>query len=66
MTENNDGDFGEDFAGYSWKMAVEDAAFDTYEELAWLAKPLQRVELTVLWSATPYSYSLTYYGQRVE
>jgi general secretion pathway protein I len=65
-TENNDGDFGEDFAGYSWKMAVEDAAFDKYEELAGLAKPLQRVELTVLWSATPYSYSLTYYGQREE
>jgi general secretion pathway protein I len=64
--ENDDGDFGENFSGYSWKMAVEDAVFDEYQELAKLAKPLQRVEITILWSAAPYSYSLTYYGQKVE
>ena len=31
----------------------------------WLTwkKPLQKVELTVLWSETKFSYSLTYYGR---
>jgi general secretion pathway protein I len=62
--ENDDGDFGADFPGYSWKMAVQIAAFEDHQDLANLKRPLQRVELTVRWSTTPYSYALTYYGQR--
>ncbi len=64
--ENDDGDFGEDFPGYSWKMAVQIAAFENHQDLAGMKKPLQRVELTVRWSTTPYSYVLTYYGQRLK
>lgn len=64
--ENDDGDFGPDFPGYSWKMAVQVAAFENHQDLAAMKRPLQRVELTVRWSTTPYSYALTYYGQRLK
>jgi general secretion pathway protein I len=63
VAENGDGDFGEDFPGYTWKMVVEDATFDGPEVLADLEKPLQRVELTVVWNELPYSFSLTSYGR---
>ncbi len=64
--ENDEGDFGEDFSGYRWKMVVEVAALENHQDLAGMKRPLQRVELTVRWSTTPYSYALTYYGQRLK
>jgi general secretion pathway protein I len=64
--ENDEGDFGEDFAGYRWEMAVEGAIFENLQDLAAMKRPLQRVELTVRWSAAPYSYVLTYYGQSLK
>jgi general secretion pathway protein I len=63
VAENSDGDFEEDFPGYSWKMEVEDAVFERPKALASLVPPMQKVELTVLWSGSPYSYSLLYYGR---
>lgn len=63
---NDDGDFGEEFPGYSWKIETENAFFDSPEALTNLAKPLQKIELTVLWNETPYNYTLTYYGRRQE
>ena len=61
--ENDDGDFGEDFTGYKWKVEVEDAEFTTSEVLAALTKPLRKVSLTVWWSDTPYSYTIPSYGR---
>ncbi len=63
---NDDGDFGEEFPGYSWKIETENASFDSPEALTKLVKPLQKIELTVLWNETPYSYTLTYYGREQE
>jgi general secretion pathway protein I len=60
---NDDGDFGDEFPGYSWKVETERASFDSPEALAKLEKPLQKIELTVLWSETKFSYTLTYYGR---
>jgi general secretion pathway protein I len=62
-SDNDEGDFGDEFPGYSWKIETENATFDSPEALANLEKPLQKVELTVLWSETKFSYSLTYYGR---
>jgi len=59
---DDEGDFGDDFPGYSWKVETEDANFDSPEALAHLEKMLQKIELTVLWGKTNFSYSLTYYG----
>ena len=63
---NEDGDFGEEFPGYTWKVETENASFDSPEALTNLARPLQKIELTVLWNETPYNYTLTYYGRRQE
>ncbi len=63
---NDDGDFGEEFPGYSWKIATETAFFDSPEALTNLAKPLEKIEVTVLWSETSFNYTLTYYGRRQE
>jgi general secretion pathway protein I len=63
---NDDGDFGEEFPGYSWKIATETAFFDSPEALTNLEKPLEKIEVTVLWSETSFNYTLTYYGRRQE
>ena len=60
---NDEGDFGDEFPGYSWTIETENARFDNPEALANLENPLQKVELTVLWGETNFNYSLTYYGR---
>ncbi len=63
---NDEGDFGEEFPGYTWKLDTEEATFDNIDTLANLAKledPLKKLELTVLWTGTKFSYTLTYYGR---
>lgn len=59
---NDDGDFGDEYPGYTWEIEAENAIFDSPDALGNLEKPLQKVELTVSWSETRYSYILTYYG----
>ena len=63
---SDNGDFGEDFPGYIWKLETEDASFDSVDGLTSLAKlenPLKKLELTVSWTGTKFSYALTYYGR---
>lgn len=63
---NDEGDFGDEFPGYSWKIETETASFDSPEalvNLSKLEKPLQKIELTVLWSESKFQYLLTYYGR---
>ena len=64
--ENDEGDFGADFPGYSWKMTVRVASLANHQDSAGMKRPLQRLDLTVRWSTTPFSYALTYYGQRLK
>ncbi len=66
---NDEGDFGEDFQGYTWKLETDNATFDGIDSLANLEKkesPLKKVALTVLWTGTKFSYTLTYYGRWLE
>ncbi len=60
---DGEGDFGEEFGGYSWKMEVEEANLEL-ETPVELSNPLQKIELTVQWSGSPFSYTLTSYGPR--
>jgi general secretion pathway protein I len=63
---SDEGDFGEEFPGYRWKIETDTAIFDGSEVLTNLEKlenPLQKVELTVLWSESTFQYVLTYYGR---
>jgi general secretion pathway protein I len=64
--ENDSGDFGDDFPGYGWELEVEDADLDGFESLADLEEGLQRVDLKVAWSDSPYSYALRYYEYRTK
>lgn len=63
---NDDGDFGEEFPGYSWTIETEDALLNRPEALTKLAKPLQKIAVTVLWNETNYTYTLTYYDREQE
>lgn len=60
-----EGDFGEDFVGYNWKMETKDAELDLQTPLK-LKKPLQKISLTVLRNGSPFTYTLTSYGQMVK
>ncbi|MFW2367401.1 MAG: type IV pilus modification PilV family protein [Desulforhopalus sp.] len=64
--ENDEGDFGDDFPGYSWNIEAEDAIFDRPEGLVDLERPLKKIVLDVTWSESNYSYQLVYYGRPVE
>lgn len=64
--ENDDGDFGDEFPGYTWTIEAEDALFNRPEGLVDLARPLKKIDLVVSWSESNYSYQLIYYGRPVE
>lgn len=64
--ENDDGDFGEEFPGYTWTVEAEDALFNRPEGLVDLARPLRKIDLVVSWSESNYSYQLIYYGRPVQ
>lgn len=60
--EDGDGDFGEDFPGYAWKVEVQDA--DLSEVLppsTNLDPPLQRLDVTVSWGSAGLSHTLRCY-----
>lgn len=59
--ENNEGDFGEDYPGYLWKVVVQDADFEKLPSLEKLEKPLQRVDLMVSKSEERHLFSLRCY-----
>ncbi len=61
---SNEGDFGEDFPGFSWKATAQDAMVDNFSDLEALDPPVQRVDLTVSWEGEQYSMTFTYYGRR--
>ena len=63
--ENDEGDFEDDFSGYTWEIEVSDASLESFETLETIQDPLQQVTLTVSWSETTYTYSITYYEFRL-
>ncbi|MBW1635670.1 MAG: prepilin-type N-terminal cleavage/methylation domain-containing protein [Deltaproteobacteria bacterium] len=60
------GDFGEEFSSYIWLLEVADANLEEIEPLADMGNKIQRIDLKVEWSDSPFSYSLRYYGYRIE
>ena len=59
--ENNEGDFGEDYPGYLWKVVFQDADFEELPSLEKLEKPLQRVDLMVSKNEERLLFSLRCY-----
>lgn len=60
---NDEGDFGEDFPGYTWQLEVEQAQFDNVEQLSLLQEPLYKVDLTVTWGEGGLTTMATYYSR---
>jgi len=60
---DNDGDFGDNYPGYMWKLIIEDASFEDLDALNELDTPLVRAELSVVWSDSNMQYNLVYYGR---
>lgn len=62
---DDEGDFGENFPGFTWRVEVSNADLADLEGLGELQPPLERVELTINWEGNPFATTLTYYGREV-
>ena len=63
--ENDEGEFEDGFSAYSWKVEVSDTPLQSFAILENIEDPLQQVTLTVSWSETTFTYSLTHYERRL-
>lgn len=60
--ENGDGNFGDDYPGYTWKVEVQEADLqDILPALADLEAPLQRLDITVSWENENLIYGIRCY-----
>ena len=64
--DNNQGDFGAEYPGYTWHIDVEDMGVTNRQLPPGITKKLQRVSLAVAWGETKFLYILTSYVQRQE
>ncbi len=60
---NDEGDFGEAYPGFRWKIEIDDLYLTEPEILADMERPFQQVTLTILWGNGPYSHTIAYYLQ---
>ncbi len=60
---NDEGDFGEAYPGFRWKIEIDDLYLTESEILADMERPLRHVTLTILWSDSPFSHTVDYYFQ---
>lgn len=60
---NDEGDYGDDYPGFRWKIEVDDVFFDVRELVVDPDRPLKRVTVEVSWENSPYSHSVDYYMQ---
>ncbi len=58
---NGDGDFGEDYPGYSWKIEIDDPHIDGSELLQEISEEMQQVDLTITWGEEQYVYVVRYF-----
>jgi general secretion pathway protein I len=61
--QGGEGDFGDEYPGYTWRLSVEQASFPGREELEDLDPPILRAEMEVIWNQTGYRYQLVQYGR---
>jgi general secretion pathway protein I len=60
--DNDEGSFDDDFSEYTWKIEISPAPLESFDNLSDLEVPLQQITLTISWSETNYTYSLTHYA----
>ncbi len=63
--QNDDGDFGEEFPGYIWRVEVQDTDIEGIPSLDDFEEPLQRLNLVVSGDEERLSFSLRCYLKKV-
>ncbi len=58
---SDNGDFGDQFPGYQWKIETEDANLEASKILSKVGNTLQRLTLTVSWGNNRYTYEIKSY-----
>lgn len=58
---NNDGDFGENHPGYSWKVEVDQPSLAEIAPLDDAEENIQKLNLTISWGDGRYVHGVTYY-----
>lgn len=61
--QSDEGEFGEDYPGFRWRVDVDDAVFDTREFGVDPEQPLKRVMVEVFWENSPFTHAVDYYLQ---
>jgi general secretion pathway protein I len=57
----DEGDFGEDYPDFSWKIEIDDADLAELEIAGELGRSLKRARITISWENSPFSHSVDYY-----
>lgn len=60
---DDEGDFGEEFPDFSWKIEARDGDFGEIEALDELERPVIRLDLTISWQGELFSTTFTSYGR---
>jgi general secretion pathway protein I len=60
---DDEGDFGDEFPGFKWKVEVLDADIGDLTALDTLEQPVQRLDISISWEDDMFSSTLTYYGR---
>lgn len=60
---NDEGDYGDEYPGFHWKIEVNEMFFDVQEFVVDPDRPLQRVSVEVSWENSPYIHTVDYYMQ---
>lgn len=58
---SGEGDFGEEFPGFTWKTEVSEPEMDVLTGAKELERPLQRIDLTIGWENDQFSATFTEY-----
>jgi len=58
---DDEGDFGEDYPDFRWKIEVDDADYGDFEFADKVGESLKRAMITVSWENSPFSHSVDYY-----
>lgn len=55
-----EGEFGDEFPGYKWKLDVVDVSLLEFEAFESIEKSLQKVTVTIFWADSPFRHSVEY------
>ncbi len=58
---SSEGDFGEEFPGFSWKLQTEEASFGNSDILQKLEGKMLHLSMSITWGDGTYSYQLESY-----